>query len=133
MTRTIGRVRGRIFFGRTCWAPKQAGEWRPQTRVDIDRIARFSHRILLKSVTGLWMLQACRNCWTDRGQTGSYAELVELADREPAFVHVIDPDHELFLHPADMCAAIDRFCSKIQQPTPSNPGAYVRCILESLA
>jgi sugar (pentulose or hexulose) kinase len=32
-----------------------------------------------------------------------------------------------------MCAAIDRFCSKTQQPTPSNPGAYVRCILESLA
>jgi rhamnulokinase len=88
---------------------------------------------LLKNVMGLWMLQACKNCWTDRGQTGSYAELVELADREPAFVHVVDPDHELFLHPADMCAAIDRFCSKTQQPTPSNPGAYVRCILESLA
>src|SRR5439155_20020336 len=35
---------------------------------------------LLKNVMGLWMLQACRNCWSDRGQTGSYAELVELAD-----------------------------------------------------
>jgi len=32
-----------------------------------------------------------------------------------------------------MLAAIDQFCSKTQQPTPSNPGAYVRCILESLA
>src|SRR5207302_615945 len=25
---------------------------------------------LLKNVMGLWMLQACRNCWTDRAQTG---------------------------------------------------------------
>jgi len=88
---------------------------------------------LLKNVMGLWMLQACRNCWTDRGQTGSYAELVELADREPAFSHFVDPDCELFLRAADMLAAIDQFCSKTQQPTPSNPGAYVRCILESLA
>lgn len=36
---------GEDILGRTCWAPKQAGEWRQQTRVDINRIARFSHRI----------------------------------------------------------------------------------------
>src|SRR5438477_9448626 len=79
------------------------------------------------------MLQGCRNCWTGQGLSGSYAELVELANQEPAFAHLVDPDDELFLRPADMLAAIDRFCCKTQQPKPSNPGAYVRCVLESLA
>ena len=32
-----------------------------------------------------------------------------------------------------MLAAIDQFCSKTHQPTPKTAGAYVRCILESLA
>jgi rhamnulokinase len=88
---------------------------------------------LLKNVMGLWMLQGCRNCWSAQGQSGSYVDLVELANREPAFAHFVDPDDELFLRPADMLVVIDQFCSKTQQPTPSNPGAYVRCILESLA
>jgi rhamnulokinase len=88
---------------------------------------------LLKNVMGLWMLQGCRNCWSAQGRNGSYAELVELANQEPAFSHLVDPDDEMFLRPADMLAAIDKFCSKTQQPPPSNPGAYVRCILESLA
>jgi rhamnulokinase len=88
---------------------------------------------MLKNVMGLWMLQGCRNCWSAQGKNGSYAELVELANREPAFAHLVDPDDELFLRPADMLTAINEFCSKTQQPTPSSPGAYVRCILESLA
>jgi rhamnulokinase len=88
---------------------------------------------LLKNVMGLWMLQGCRNCWSAQGHGGSYDELVELANQEPAFAHLVDPDDELFLRPADMLVVIDQFCSKTQQPTPSNPGAYVRCILESLA
>ena len=88
---------------------------------------------LLKNVMGLWMLQGCRNCWNERGQSVDYRELVELASREPGFAHLIDPDDESFLHPPDMLAAIDNFCRKTHQPTPTTPGAYVRCILESLA
>lgn len=88
---------------------------------------------LLKNVMGLWMLQGCRNCWGSQGNNVSYEELVELAGREPGFAHLVDPDDELFLRPVDMLLAIDKFCSKTQQPTPSTPGAYVRCVLESLA
>lgn len=88
---------------------------------------------LLKNVMGLWMLQGCRTCWSAQGKNGSYEELVELATLEPAFAYLVDPDDELFLRPADMLVAIDRFCSKTSQPSPSNPGAYVRCVLESLA
>jgi len=88
---------------------------------------------LLKNVMGLWMLQGCRNHWSARGQGSDYRELVELAGREPAFAHLVDPDDDAFLHPTDMLAAIDQFCRKTHQPAPATRGAYVRCILESLA
>jgi rhamnulokinase len=88
---------------------------------------------LLKNVMGLWMLQGCRNHWRAQGQNADYHELVELARREPAFKNMVDPDDECFLRAANMPAAIDDFCRKTHQPTPSSPGAYVRCVLESLA
>ena len=88
---------------------------------------------LLKNVMGLWMLQGCRNCWSARGQRADYGELVELAEREPAFTHLVDPDDECFLRTTNMPNAIDDFCRKTNQPAPSSLGAYVRCVLESLA
>jgi sugar (pentulose or hexulose) kinase len=88
---------------------------------------------LLKNVMGLWMLQGCRNCWTARGQSADYSELVALAGNEEPFAHFVDPDDATFLRAPDMLAAIDNFCEKTHQPTPLTPGAYVRCILESLA
>jgi rhamnulokinase len=88
---------------------------------------------LLKNVMGLWMLQCCRQCWSVQGRDYSYTELMDLAVREPAFKHLVDPNDESFLHPASMPEAIGAFCVKTQQPKPSGAGAYVRAILESLA
>jgi len=88
---------------------------------------------LLKNVMGLWMLQGCRNCWSARGHAADYAELVKLAGNERPFAHFVDPDDKTFLRAPDMLAAIDKFCKKTHQPSPVTPGAYVRCVLESLA
>jgi rhamnulokinase len=82
---------------------------------------------------GLWMLQGCRNSWSTCGQFSDYRDLVELASREPAFAHLVDPDDPSFLNPSDMPATIDHFCKKTHQSAPASPGAYVRCVLESLA
>lgn len=87
----------------------------------------------LKNVMGLWMLQCCRSSWTSRGQVYDYREMMELASREPEFAHLVDPDDESFLHPADMPKAIDDFCTRTQQPAPTTPGGYARTVLESLA
>ncbi len=87
----------------------------------------------LKNVMGLWMLQCCRQSWAARGREFDYQELMELAERESSFSHLIDPDDEAFLCPSDMPLAIDQFCAKTHQPAPATPGAYVRTILESLA
>ena len=88
---------------------------------------------LLKNVMGLWMLQGCKNSWSAQGPSPDYRELVEWASRAPAFAHLVDPDDESFLRASDMPGAIDEFCRKTHQPPPPGPGAYVRCVLESLA
>jgi rhamnulokinase len=88
---------------------------------------------LLKNVMGLWMLQSCRRAWSEQGYSFDYRTLMEIAIREPAFAHLVDPDDESFLRTTNMPAAIADFCRKTHQPEPANPGAYVRCILESLA
>jgi rhamnulokinase len=88
---------------------------------------------LLKNVMGLWMLQCCRQSWSGQGRNYDYRELTELAARETSLRHLIDPDDESFLRPPDMLAAIDKFCTRTQQPVPQEPGAHVRSVLESLA
>jgi len=88
---------------------------------------------LLKNVMGLWMLRSCRNSWSKDGHNSDYDELAKLAEREPAFLHLVNPDDERFLRTTNMPAAIDDFCTRTNQSTPSSPGAYVRCLLESLA
>jgi rhamnulokinase len=88
---------------------------------------------LLKNVMGLWMLQCCRQVWTARGPCHDHLELMELAARERSFASLVDPDHESFLRPTDMPAAIDAFCNRTHQAFPQSPAGYTRAILESLA
>jgi rhamnulokinase len=88
---------------------------------------------LLKNVMGLWMVQGCRQCWMAQGHSYDYRELTELGSQETSFRHLVDPDDESFLHPTDMLAAIDEFCTRTHQAVPREPGAYVRAVLESLA
>lgn len=94
----------------------------------VNRTTRF-----LKNVTGLWMLQSCRQSWAAKGHEFGYQELMELAKPETPFCCLVDPDDETFLCPPDMPLAIDQFCARTHQAAPSCPGAYVRTILESLA
>lgn len=89
---------------------------------------------LLKNIAGLWLLQECRRCWAAAGHNFTYEELVAAADVEQyAFGSLFDPDYPGFLHPDDMLSAIASYCRLTGQPEPSNPPAYVRAILESLA
>jgi rhamnulokinase len=84
---------------------------------------------LLKNVMGLWLLQSCQRAWGAR----DYSELIQSAEREKSFCSLVNPDHESFLRPGDTRAAIDKFCSATEQPSPASAAAYVRVILESLA
>lgn len=88
---------------------------------------------LLKNIMGLWLLQECKRVWEKEGNHWSYPELVQMAEQAPAFRSLIDPDDLAFLNPAHMPRAIAEYCSRTEQPVPETPGAFVRCILESLA
>jgi rhamnulokinase len=88
---------------------------------------------LLKNVMGLWLVQECRRAWERAGQVYSYDDLTRLAEAAPPFFSIVDPDNAGFILPASMPAALADFCRGSGQPVPVEPGAFIRCALESLA
>src|SRR5262249_60556691 len=60
-------------------------------------------------------------------------ELMRLAEAAPPFVSIVDPDDPSFILPPSMPAALADFCRKTGQTPPAEPGAVIRCVLESLA
>jgi rhamnulokinase len=87
----------------------------------------------LKNIMGLWLVQECRRAWERAGKAYSYDELTRLAEAAPPFVSLVDPDDSAFLLPPSMPDALGGFCHRTGQPAPVEPGAVVRCTLESLA
>lgn len=87
----------------------------------------------LRNIMGMWLLERCRQSWENKGQPTEYTELLQQASAATPFRSIINPDDHLFLNPPDMPDAITEYCRNTQQPVPENNGAYVRCILESLA
>jgi rhamnulokinase len=81
---------------------------------------------------GLWLLQECRRQWAREGHEYSYGELARIAEGAPSGP-LVDPDHPTFLTPGDMTARIRRFCEETGQAPPEGPGAFARCVFESLA
>jgi rhamnulokinase len=88
---------------------------------------------LLKNIMGLWLVQECRRAWERAGSAYSYEDLTRLAEAAPPFASLVDPDDAGFLLPPNMPAALSEYCRRTEQPAPTEPGAVVRCALESLA
>jgi rhamnulokinase len=88
---------------------------------------------LLRNVMGLWMLQECRRTWAASGDTKDYAELVELATKEPALRSMVDPADNAFLAPDDMPRRIQEYCQAAGYPVPETMAQIVRTIIDSLA
>jgi rhamnulokinase len=88
---------------------------------------------LLKNVTGLWIVQQCRETWQQAGQHHDYAELTALAVAATPLRSLIPADHPDFLQPGDHPALITRLCRESGEPVPETAGQMIRCILESLA
>ncbi len=88
---------------------------------------------LLKNIMGLWLVQECRRVWEKAGKNYGYDELTRLAEAAPPFASLVNPDDAVFILPPNMPAALADFCRRTGQPAPAEPGAVVRCALESLA
>lgn len=87
----------------------------------------------LKNITGLWILQECRNEWERKGTPLSYNDLMQMASESSPFQCFIDVDDPSFASPGDMTGRIVSFCRNTGQNAPQSRGGFVRCILESLA
>ncbi len=94
----------------------------------VDGSTRF-----LKNIMGLWLVQECRRAWERAGTTYDYSHLARVAVEATPFRSLIDPDDSSFILPVDMPGAIADYCRRTEQPAPAEPGAFVRCALESLA
>ena len=88
---------------------------------------------LLQNATGLWIVQQCRAAWCQQGLDYSYAQLVELALAAAPFNSFINVNDPIFLPPGDHPRLVQDYCAHTGQPIPSNPGAIIRAVLQSLA
>ena len=88
---------------------------------------------LSKNIMGLWLVQECRREWMLQGEELSFDALTQAAAESEAFLSVIDPDDDMFLHPGDMPSRIQKFCADTNQPVPQTKGQIIRVALESVA
>jgi rhamnulokinase len=86
-----------------------------------------------KNIMGLWLVQECRRIWAWEGEVFSYDDLTKMAAEARPFAAVIDPDHDTFLAPDNMPAAICAFCRETGQAIPQTKGEIIRTALEGLA
>jgi rhamnulokinase len=89
--------------------------------------------LLMKNMTGLWILQECVRVWEAAGSRCAWSDLEAAAASATAFRSFIDPSASVFQSPADMCAAIVQFCAVSGQPVPQTRGELARCVFESLS
>ncbi len=89
--------------------------------------------LLMKNLTGLWILQECVRLWDAAGKHYPWAELEQAASEATAFRSFIDPSAAELQSPPDMCAAVQSYCAQSGQPAPETAGEVARCIFESLS
>jgi rhamnulokinase len=90
---------------------------------------------LARNLTGLWILQQCREKWTkDRGREILWDELVRESLASRPFGYFIDTDDPVFSSPQpDMPGVIASYCRERGIGSPARMGETTRCIYESLA
>jgi len=94
----------------------------------VDGTIRF-----LKNITGMWLLERCRDEWKFDGNSYTYSEIVQMAESVRSFQFLIDPDDSIFSNPESMTQAITVFCRNSGQKVPATHAEFIRCIFDSLA
>ena len=89
--------------------------------------------LLMKNLTGLWIVQECVRSWESAGRHYEWTELEDAAAKTAAFRSFIDPSAAELQAPVDMRAAVKQFCARSGQPVPESVGEIARCVFESLS
>lgn len=88
---------------------------------------------LHKNLTGLWILQECKQKWDERGEDLNYDQLTQLAQETKVFNCFIDTEWKTFAQPGNMPTKIKDYCKITNQQPPRNIAETVRTVLEGLA
>ena len=89
---------------------------------------------LAKNVTGLWIIQQCRDRWVRESVRDiSWDEIVSASSSAVPMQAFIDVDDPIFTQPeTDMPKVVAEHCRDKGERIPENMGEVGRCIYESL-
>jgi len=89
---------------------------------------------LARNITGLWIIQECREKWNrDSGRDIPWEEIVSAAEKAEAFAAFIDTDDPVFAQVVpDMPEVVRTWCEKREQQVKADMGIIARIIFESL-
>lgn len=93
----------------------------------------FGGFLLLKNLTGLWIIQECLRYWEKKGEQYKWIDILELAKRARPFRSLLEPNEACFDFTHDMPASVCCYCARTGQPIPEKPGEFARSLFESLA
>lgn len=103
-------------------------------RFNLTNEAGYPNNIrVLRNLMGLWPVQECRRVWAEQGDSWDYAELMDMASKEPALVSIVDPADTAFLSPGNMPRRIQDYCKAAGFPVPQTKAQIVRVVIDSLA
>jgi rhamnulokinase len=89
--------------------------------------------LLIKNLTGLWLLQECQRQWSREGRHYIWSDISAMGATAPAFACLLDVDASDFRSPENMPQAITEYCRRTMQPNPETIGDFARGCFESLA
>jgi rhamnulokinase len=89
--------------------------------------------LLIKNLTGLWLLQECQRRWSREGRHYTWTDISTMAATAPAFACLLDVDANDFRASDNMHRAIAAYCRRTMQPNPETIGVVARGCFESLA
>jgi rhamnulokinase len=89
--------------------------------------------LLLRNLTGLWIIQQCLSRWASEGRHYSWDDITLAASESKPWQRFFDPNAKEFQMPTDMPRAICTYCRETRQSIPETPGEIARCAFESLS
>jgi rhamnulokinase len=128
-----------VFLSSGTWSLMGVEAAGPDTSDDALRMGFTSEggaggaTLLLKNMTGLWIVQECLRHWSGDAYSYSWTDVVAAAEKALPFRSLIDPDALEFQAPCDMPRAICDYCVATRQPAPQTIGEVARCAFESLS
>lgn len=89
--------------------------------------------LLMKNITGLWILQECMQHWKLHGQELEWSDVIRAASMAKMLRSVIDPNDGRLQVPSNMPARIQQYCMATGQIMPETIGEIARCAFEGLS